>query len=93
MRLEWTETALDDLVRIHDFLAPEAPDAAARMMQALMNAAENLLQIPRIGERLDAYAPREVRALMLVDARYEMRYEVLPTRVVIVRIWSTREHR
>lgn len=63
------------------------------MMQGLVSAAENLLQIPRIGELLDAYAPREVRALMLVDARYEMRYEVQPERVIIVRIWSTREHR
>lgn len=93
MRLDWSGVALGDLGRGHDFLAPVAPDAAVRTVQGLVSAAEGLLQNPRLWERLDANAPREVRAVMLLGGRYEMRYEVTPGTVTIVRIWSTREDR
>jgi plasmid stabilization system protein ParE len=93
MRLDWSDEALDDLARLHDFLAPAAPDAAARAVQGLVDAAEGLLQNPKLWERLDLYWPREVRAVILLNGRYELRYEVTEAAVTVLRIWSTREDR
>lgn len=46
MRLDWSDEALGDLVRLYDFLASAAPDAAVRTVQSLVAAAEGLVQNP-----------------------------------------------
>ena len=92
-RLEWSEEALGDLYRLHDFLNAAAPDSAHRAVQGLVDAAETLLLNPRLWERLDAYHPREVRTVIVLEGRYEIRYEVTEVALAILRIWSTREDR
>jgi len=52
MELKWTSKGLSDLVRLHDFLAPVNPAAAARVVQSLTAAPSGLRVNPRIGERL-----------------------------------------
>jgi len=91
MELKWTGKALSDLVRLHEFLAPANPRAAARTLQALAAAPARLLEHPRIGEKLEEFQPREVRRLLVGD--YEMRYEIQETTVYILRLWHTREDR
>lgn len=91
MKIEWTAHASDDLVRLHRFLATVAPDAAAALVQSLARAPRRLIDYPRIGERLDAYAPREVRRISV--GNYEMRYEVTDNRIIILRLWHMRENR
>jgi plasmid stabilization system protein ParE len=56
MNLKWTGKAHADLVRLHEFLEPVNPEAAARVVQSLAGAAENLAKRPRVGERLDQTA-------------------------------------
>ena len=91
MKILWTSKASGDLARLYEFLKPVAPDAAARVIRGLVNAPDRLLAWPRIGERLDAYAPREVRRIIV--GNYEMRYEVRGTEIVVLRVWHTRENR
>lgn len=91
MRLEWSRQALADLDRLHTFLAPASPRAAANVIQALTKAPERLLEQPRMGARLDRYAPREVRRVFIGD--YELRYEIAGQTISIVQIWHGREDR
>lgn len=91
MDIKWTSKALSDLARLHDFLAPVNKPAAARAIQALTAAPGRLLEQPRIGERLDEFAPREVRRILI--GRYEMRYEIEQSNIYVLRIWHTREDR
>jgi plasmid stabilization system protein ParE len=91
MKLEWSVQALADLDRLHAFLAPVNPQAAANVVQSLTQAPEHLLIQPRMGARLDRYAPREVRRIFVGD--YEMRYEILGDTISIVQIWHGREDR
>jgi plasmid stabilization system protein ParE len=91
MKVIWLQASQRDLVRLYDFLRDVAPATAARNIQTLLTVAEKLTQHPRIGHVCDDYAPREVRSLISGD--YEMRYEVLADRVVILRVWHTREDR
>lgn len=49
------------------------------------------MDYPRIGERLDAYAPREVRRIIVGD--YELRYEISAASILILRLWRCREAR
>lgn len=91
MRIVWTGRASADLVRLHAFLEPVAPDAAAHIVQQLAHAPDRLVDFPRIGEKLDAYAPREVRRIIV--GRYEMRYEIADAVIFILRLWHSREDR
>lgn len=48
MVLQWTTSANRDLVRLHAFLNPLAPRAAAQIVQQLVAAAEQLLTYPQL---------------------------------------------
>jgi plasmid stabilization system protein ParE len=91
MGLKWTSKALSDLARLHEFLAPVNPTAAARAVQSLAAAPSALLAHPRLGERLDGFEHREVRRLLV--GSYEMRYELRDGEIYILRLWHTREKR
>lgn len=65
--------------------------AAARVVQQLARAPDRLFDHPRIGEKLDAYAPREVRRIIV--GSYELRYEIADATVFILRLWHCRENR
>lgn len=91
MKLVWTSHALNDLVRLHEFLAPENPAAAAKAVQSLVATADRLQHFPRMGERLDRYDPREVRRIFA--GPYEIRYRLTTTSISILRLWHGRERR
>jgi plasmid stabilization system protein ParE len=91
MQIEWTLAALSDLALLYDFLEPVNPAAAARTVQSLTIAPEQLLVHPRLGEVLDEFQPREVRRILI--GRYEMRYEIQDVTIYVLRIWHAREDR
>lgn len=91
MEIKWTSKALSDLNRLYDFLAPADATAAAKIIRSLTSAPNILSDQPRLGERLDAFEPREVRRLLV--GSYEMRYEIQEYTIYVLRIWHTREKR
>lgn len=91
VKIRWTGKASSDLVRLHEYLSPVAPDAAARAVRQLARAPDRLLEFPRIGEKLTSYQPREVRRIMV--GAYEMRYEIASGTIFILRLWHCRENR
>ncbi|WP_330217080.1 type II toxin-antitoxin system RelE/ParE family toxin [Sphingobium lactosutens] len=50
-----------------------------------------MIDYPRIGEKLEAYEPREVRRIIV--GNYEMRYEIAAGTIFILRLWHCRENR
>ena len=91
MKVIWTSSASSDLVRLYRHLSPVAPEAAARVVQKLSRAPDRLVDYPRIGEKLEAYAPREVRRILV--GNYELRYEISGGAIFILRLWHCREDR
>lgn len=91
MKVRWTGKAVADLERLHAFLRPVAPDAAARVVAQLARAPDRLVEFPRLGERLDAYQPREVRRIIVGD--HELRYEIASATIIVLRLWHCRERR
>lgn len=91
MKVRWTGKAAADLARLHEFLRPVAPEAAARIVLRLTQAPDRLLEYPRLGKKIEAYEPREVRSLRVGD--YELRYEIDGGTILIVRLFHCREGR
>ena len=91
MEVKWTSKALSDLSRLYESLVLINKQAAAITVQSLTASPASLLANPRIGERLEAFEPREVRKILI--GQYEMRYEIQESTVYILRFWHTREDR
>jgi len=91
MKVKWTRDAIPALNRMHAFLEHVAREAAARIIQQLAHAPDKLAEFPRLGEKLEQYAPSEVRRIIV--GRYEMRYEIAEATIFILRLWHSREDR
>lgn len=91
MRIVWTGRASSDIARLHEFLAGMNPRAAKAIVQQLVAAPRRLLDAPRSGERLAAFAPREIRRIHTGD--YELRYELVEDTIYVLRVWHMREDR
>ena len=91
MALKWTSRANLDLARLHAFLDPVDPAAAADAVDLILSGVESIAAHPRLGRRLFLYDPREVRRLVVAD--YEVRYELTARDIYILRLWYVREDR
>ena len=67
MEVKWTTSAHRDLVRLHEFPAMVNPRAAKKMAKHLVDEAKLLRSHPSLGGELEAYAPRDVRRLIIGD--------------------------
>jgi plasmid stabilization system protein ParE len=56
-RLIWSQPALLDMARLHDFLAPKSRDAAKRAVKAIRQGIKTLGKHPQIGRPVEEMAP------------------------------------
>lgn len=56
-RLKWSQTALRDVARLHDFLAPKSRDAAKRAVKAIRQGIRALAKHPEIGRPVEEMLP------------------------------------
>lgn len=89
--LRWTRVAYADLRRIHEFLEPVSPVAAARSVREVVGRVRRIPIQPRLGERVTGFGQREVRRVLVQS--YELRYEIAGSDIYILRIFHTREDR
>lgn len=91
--IKWLPEALHDIERLHSFLYDKNPDAAARVAKTILSAA-NLLQVnPHIGRPMpDETGRREIFATYGAGA-YVLRYKLVDTTPIIIRVWHSRENR
>lgn len=95
MRLIYLPKAIDDLDRLHAFLAPKNPKAAATAIQKIRDGAKSLTDVSP--ERGTPIGHSGYRQLFVRFGRgiYVIRYRVSVSldAVVVVRIWHGRERR
>lgn len=61
------------------------------MARTLTSAPNRLIIFPRVGQRVESFASKEVRKLSIND--YVMHYEIVGEDILILRIWHSREDR
>jgi plasmid stabilization system protein ParE len=91
MKIVWAAQASADIARLNDFLLRISPDLAIRTVDLLIAGPERLIRTPRLGQRVEREGPEEIRRFFVGD--YELRYEVRPDEIRVLRIWHTRENR
>jgi len=89
MKLQFTAKALEDLERLHEFVAEKNPAAANRIREQLLSSFQRLLEQPLAGKPVKSLPVRQ-----WVSGDYVIRYLVDGEQdLIIVRIWHGREDR
>ncbi len=57
-RLKWSQLALRDVARLHDFLVPKNRDAAKRAVKAIRQGVKALGKHPEIGRPVEEMLPQ-----------------------------------
>ncbi len=88
----WLPEALDDLERLHDFLADLSPQAAQRAAGAILAGAEHVAAHPEIGRPMGD--GRREWFIAFGGGFYVLRYRLSRSgRPVVLRVWHGREDR
>ncbi len=90
MRLVYTPAAVEDLKRLHEFVAPKSPLAARKIAIEIQQAAEKLKIFPYIGLPVSR-APRPDLLRDLYIEQYTIRYLISDESIQILRIWHHKE--
>jgi len=92
MALRWTPEAVQDLMRLREFIGHKNPRAAARAALRIREAAAVLRDRPELGRAVEDEEFRDLVAPFGGGA-YVLRYRVDEDAVVVVRVWHNKEDR
>ena len=90
MEIVWSQVADRDLARIYSYLEPRSLRAVRGLLRRLFRAIDMLAEMPRMGAVADLGTEREYRQHVVED--YKIYYYVEEKRLVIVRLWDTRQN-
>lgn len=94
MKLVVSQAAQADLLRLHKFLSDKNPEAARRVVSAIVGAIDSLDLFPDRGKPIPNVGMREL-IVAFGQSAYIIRYANDPARgeLAILRIWHSRESR
>lgn len=92
LSLVWSATAREDLIRLRDFIHSHNPRAAKRSSEKILKAARLILDNPAIGIQLEGRQDYEL-ITPFGQNNYILRYQILGQKIVILKIWHSREDR
>jgi len=92
MKVLYTRAALEDLLRLRQFIAESDESVARRVANDLMVRVEALAHYPNLGRMVVGITAKEfVRDFIL--GSYHVRYIVQANEIYILRVWHTKEDR
>ena|SRR3989338_119479 len=90
-RIIWLDSAVDDIVRLREFVAANNQKSAKKAAQALKKAAQKLEGLPNTGKPVADLPDYRDLFIRFGAAGYVMRYRVYQDDVYIVHIRHYRE--
>src|SRR3546814_11532629 len=82
MRLQWANTAREELFRTSDFLDAERMGSSVKMLEAVLSAASLLVQHPQLGPSIMG---SRIRKWRVADHPFLLLYEIDRHGITIVR--------
>ena len=91
MKLRFTPEAIEDLVRLREFIEKKNPTAAQRIAKDLLLGMEKLKVFPEIGIKVErAFDSHRIRDLYI--GNYIVRYLIGDGQIVLLRLWHGKEN-
>jgi addiction module RelE/StbE family toxin len=85
MRLIWTDDALEDRLKIYDYIEANNPDAALDLDEIFFKSAQRLVSNPELGHPGRAPGTRE----LVVHRHYILLYDVIGDAVRVLGVLHT----
>jgi plasmid stabilization system protein ParE len=82
MTVRWAARARADLAEIHRFIAGDSPQAAERVVQAIVAAGRRLVQFPKSGRVVPESLTRDIREV--VASPYRILYVIRERSVYVL---------
>ncbi|WP_250656359.1 type II toxin-antitoxin system RelE/ParE family toxin [Alkalimarinus coralli] len=90
MKIQYAPEAIEDLVRLREFIEVNNPYAAKRVASNILAGIEKLKVFPKIGLLVQcAPDPEKIRDLFV--SNYTVRYLVGKDTIYILRVWHGKE--
>ncbi|HEY3874655.1 MAG TPA: type II toxin-antitoxin system RelE/ParE family toxin [Candidatus Kapabacteria bacterium] len=89
MKIIWSDRSVDRLRAIHDYIAAESSSAAARVIERIFTATEQLRAFPNSGRFVPEYELHDVREIPVNP--YRILYRSAGGRIEIVNILHSRQ--
>jgi toxin ParE1/3/4 len=91
MNLRFAPEAIEDLIRLREFIEKKNPTAAQRIARDLLLGMEKLKVFPEIGLKVErAFEPHRIRDLYI--GNYTVRYLIGDGEIVVLRLWHGKEN-
>ncbi len=92
MKLSYSREAINDLIRLREFIASKNPEAAQKIAKSIRKGIAQLKSFPYLGVEVDlAPDPEMIRDLII--GNYIARYLIHQKQVYILRVWHHKEER
>ena len=90
MKVEWTESALEQLWAIHEYIAQNSPEYAQRVVDRLTRRTQQIRNFPLSGRMVPEHDRPQLREI--IEGQYRIIYYIKPDQIdVIAVIHSTQQ--
>ena len=87
MKLQWTETAKNDLIAIRRYIAADNVTAAKKWVERLRAKAGNIVYFPLAGRKVPELTREDIREV--IEGNYRIVYYVQPGKVSILTVFES----
>jgi addiction module RelE/StbE family toxin len=84
VRVHWTDTAVDHLLSIYEYVAQDSATYADRLMDRLTSRSEQIGTFPRSGRRVPEYDAPDVREV--IEGAYRIIYRIRDERIDVLAV-------
>lgn len=79
-KIRWTREAVDWLHKVHDYIVPDKPGAAKKLIAGIRQRSRLLREFPEAGHRMEEHPDENVRILLY--GHYRIVYRIKPDQVI-----------
>ena len=87
MKLQWSETAKNDLIAIRSYIAVDNVTAAKGWIERLKTKARNIIHSPLAGRKVPELSRDDIREV--IEGNYRIVYQVHSKRVSILTVFES----
>ncbi|RJP60366.1 MAG: type II toxin-antitoxin system RelE/ParE family toxin [Deltaproteobacteria bacterium] len=84
MRVHWTNTAVEHLLAIYEYIAQDSPVYAQRMIDRLTRRSEQIATFPLSGRMVPEYEAQDIREV--IEKPYRLIYRIKPDQIEVLAV-------
>lgn len=87
MKVNWTETAINQLQAIREFIAQTSPEYGRRLVDRLTRRSKQIAAFPLAGRKVPEFESEQIREV--IEGSYRIIYHIKPEQIDILTIIHT----